>query len=56
MWIDPPLTTVRPPLRQKGRVAARTLLDLIDGKVPDSYHLQLVTGIAVREPSAGPKG
>lgn len=52
MWTDPPLTTVRQPLRQMGRVAARTLLELADGRVPDSHHVQLATTLVVRDSTA----
>ncbi len=31
-WLSPPLTTVRQPLEEMGRVAARTLLQLLDGR------------------------
>ncbi|ADD42922.1 LacI family DNA-binding transcriptional regulator [Stackebrandtia nassauensis] len=54
MWTDPPLTTVRQPLRQMGRVAARTLLDIADDKVPDSHHVQLATTLVVRDSTATP--
>jgi len=55
MWVEPPLTTVKQPLRQMGRVAARTVLDLAAGKVPDSHHVQLATSLVIRE-STAPKG
>jgi LacI family transcriptional regulator len=54
MWTDPPLTTVRQPLGQMGRVAARTVLDLADGKEPDSHHVQLATTLVVRDSTAPP--
>lgn len=54
MWLEPPLTTVRQPLRQMGRVAARTVLELAAGKVPDSHHVQLATSLVVRESTAPP--
>lgn len=54
-WTDPPLTTVRQPLHQMGRVAARTVLELADGKVPDSHHVQLATGLVVRASTAPPR-
>lgn len=54
MWTDPPLTTVRQPLRQMGRVAARTLLELAGDKVPDSHHVQLATTLVVRGSTAAP--
>ncbi|MCC3765357.1 LacI family DNA-binding transcriptional regulator [Glycomyces sp. TRM65418] len=55
MWVEPPLTTVKQPLRQMGRVAVRTLLDLAAGKVPDSHHVQLATSLVVRESTAPPR-
>jgi LacI family transcriptional regulator len=55
MWVEPPLTTVKQPLRQMGRVAARTVLDLAAGKVPDSHHVQLATSLVVRESTAPPR-
>ena len=55
MWVEPPLTTVQQPLRQMGRVAARTVLDLAAGKVPDSHHVQLATTLVVRESTAPPR-
>ncbi|WP_460497777.1 LacI family DNA-binding transcriptional regulator [Glycomyces tarimensis] len=55
MWTEPALTTVRQPLRQMGRVAARTVLGLADGKRPDSHHVQLATSLVVRESTAPPR-
>ncbi|MCC3765908.1 LacI family DNA-binding transcriptional regulator [Glycomyces sp. TRM65418] len=54
-WTEPPLTTVRQPLRRMGRVAARTLLELADGREPDSHHVQLATDLVVRESTAPPR-
>ncbi|MEU6858161.1 LacI family DNA-binding transcriptional regulator [Glycomyces sp. NPDC046736] len=54
-WTDPPLTTVRQPLRQMGRVAARTALELAEGRVPDSHHVQLATSLVIRESTAPPR-
>ncbi|THV27315.1 LacI family DNA-binding transcriptional regulator [Glycomyces paridis] len=55
MWVEPPLTTVKQPLRQMGRVAARTIVDLAAGKVPDSHHVQLATTLVVRESTSRPR-
>lgn len=55
MWVEPPLTTVRQPLRQMGRVAARTALELAAGRVPDSHHVQLATSLVVRDSTAPPR-
>lgn len=54
MWTEPALTTVRQPLRQMGRVAARTVLELADGRHPDSHHVQLATSLVVRESTMAP--
>lgn len=45
----PPLTTIRQPLSDIGRVALRTLLQLTRGERPDSRHIQLATRLVVRE-------
>jgi len=52
-WSTPPLTTVRQPLRDMGRVALRTLLRLVAAEPLDSHHVELATALVVRE-STGP--
>ena len=47
----PPLTTVRPPFRAKGRAAARLLIDLIEGRVVAPAARRLPTELIVRESS-----
>ena len=49
----PPLTVIRQPLQDMGRVAVRTLLKLITGDTLDSHHVELATQLVVRE-STGP--
>ena len=51
---DPPLTTVSQPLVEKGRLAARMLLDAVDGKRParEILPISLVTRSSTAEPSA----
>ncbi|MEU5265782.1 LacI family DNA-binding transcriptional regulator [Amycolatopsis sp. NPDC021455] len=49
----PPLTVIRQPLNDMGRVAVRTLLKLITGDTLDSHHVELATQLVVRE-STGP--
>jgi LacI family transcriptional regulator len=48
----PALTTVHQPLQYMGRVALRTLLQLIAGKTLDSHHVELATHLVVRESTA----
>ncbi|NAZ74267.1 substrate-binding domain-containing protein [Kineococcus sp. T13] len=50
----PPLTTVRTPLQEMGRVAFRTLRRLIDGHGLDSHHIELATQLVVRSSTARP--
>ena len=53
-YCNPPLTTVRQPLRDMGRLAMRTLLRMCDGEAPDSYHVELATQLIVRNSTAPP--
>ncbi|MEG3614127.1 LacI family DNA-binding transcriptional regulator [Isoptericola haloaureus] len=48
----PPLTTVRQPIIDMGRVALRTLLQQARGEQADSHHVQLSTQLVVRESTA----
>jgi LacI family transcriptional regulator len=47
-WASPPLTTVRQPLRDMGRLAAHTVLRLADGEALDSESMELGTQLMVR--------
>ncbi|GLY92868.1 LacI family DNA-binding transcriptional regulator [Actinoplanes sp. NBRC 103695] len=49
---SPPMTTIRQPLREMGRVAARTALRLAVDESPDSYHIELATELVVRRSTA----
>ncbi|GAA2149499.1 LacI family transcriptional regulator [Humibacillus xanthopallidus] len=51
---SPPLTTVRQPLTEMGRVAVRTALRLIDGESIDSHHVELATELVLRESTDRP--
>ena len=51
---SPPLTTVRQPLREMGRVAVRTASRLAAGETIDSYHVELATELVVRASTAPP--
>jgi LacI family transcriptional regulator, galactose operon repressor len=51
-WVSPPLTTVRQPLADMGRVAAEMLGDLIEGIPLRSQRVELSTELVVRESTA----
>ncbi|MEV6285630.1 LacI family DNA-binding transcriptional regulator [Kribbella sp. NPDC051770] len=51
--IDPPLTTVRQPLQEMGRIAVTQLMRFLDGHQPEALHLELATQLVVRG-STGP--
>jgi LacI family transcriptional regulator len=53
-WVSPPLTTVRQPLADMGRVAAEMLGDLIEGVPLRSQRVELATELIVRESTGGP--
>jgi LacI family transcriptional regulator len=46
--VNPPLTTVRQPLEQMGRTAARMLLEIMDDPSHPAQRLQLATELVVR--------
>lgn len=48
----PPLTTIRQPLREMGRVALRTVLRMAGGERLDSHHVELATELVVRGSTA----
>jgi len=51
-WVSPPLTTVRQPLADMGRMAAEMLSNLIDGAALHSQRVELSTELIVRESTA----
>ncbi len=51
-WVSPPLTTVRQPLADMGRVAAEMLGNLIEGVALRSQRVELATALVVRESTA----
>jgi DNA-binding LacI/PurR family transcriptional regulator len=53
-WSDPPLTTVRQPLRRMGAEAAGMLLTLAAGGEPDNDRVELPTKLVVRGSTAPP--
>jgi alanine racemase len=50
-WTNPPLTTVRQPIVEKGRLAARLLIQRMKGKAVDSP-APLLTSLVVRQSTA----
>jgi len=53
-WSSPPLTTVRQPLTEMGRLAARTVLRLAEGESVENAGVELATELVVRESTARP--
>jgi LacI family transcriptional regulator len=51
-WLSPPLTTVRQPLAEMGRVAAEMLGTLIEGMPLSSRRVELATELIVRSSTA----
>lgn len=52
----PPLTTVAQPLLEMGRVATRSLAQMISNDVVGTRHIELATRLVVRDSSAPPPG
>jgi LacI family transcriptional regulator len=53
-WSSPPLTTVRQPLSEMGRLAARTVLRCVAGEEIESPRVELATELVVRASTAPP--
>jgi LacI family transcriptional regulator, galactose operon repressor len=53
-WASPPLTTVRQPLEEMGRLAARTVLNLARHRPPESPRMELNTRLVERGSTAPP--
>jgi len=47
-YVDPPLTTVRMPFAEMGKVAVQNLLALLDGHAPPAFTV-LPASLVVRE-------
>ena len=52
--LSPPLTTVRQPLREMGRLALRTAVRLAAGEELDAHHVELATELVIRSSTARP--
>ncbi|MFE6197354.1 LacI family DNA-binding transcriptional regulator [Streptomyces sp. NPDC057838] len=53
-WSSPPLTTIRQPLTDMGRLAARTVLRLTHDEHPDPPRVELGTHLVIRSSTAPP--
>jgi LacI family transcriptional regulator len=53
---SPPLTAIRQPLREMGRVALKTVLQMAAGTPLDSHHVELATELVVRGTTGPPPG
>ena len=51
-WSSPPLTTVHQPLAEMGRLAARTVLRMVDGEALETPRVELSTRLVVRDSTA----
>lgn len=49
---DPPLTTVRQPLQEMGRIAVTQLMRVLDGHQPEALHIELATSLVIRSSTA----
>lgn len=55
-WFSPPLTTIRQPLAEMGRIAVAMLSAMIDGREPNGRQVELATELIVRRSTAPPRG
>lgn len=53
-WASPPLTTVRQPMAEMGRLAVRTIGRRLDGEDVDVMRVELATRLVVRQSTAPP--
>ena len=49
---SPPLTTVRQPLEEMGRIAVAQLIRMVEGQALEALHIELATGLVVRGSTA----
>jgi len=54
-YVDPPLTTIRQPMRELGEATVRLLLNILHGNVKDAVSVTLPHALIVRSSTAPPK-
>jgi LacI family repressor for deo operon, udp, cdd, tsx, nupC, and nupG len=54
-FFDPPLTTIRQPMRELGEATVRLLLNILGGNVKDAVSVTLPHALIVRSSTAAPK-
>ena len=53
--VTPPLTTVRQPLAEMGRMAVSLLIRLLENQSLEALHVELATQLVVRNSTAPPR-
>jgi LacI family transcriptional regulator len=54
--VTPPLTTVRQPLAEMGRMAVNLLIRILEEQRFEALHVELATKLTLRESTAAPAG
>jgi LacI family repressor for deo operon, udp, cdd, tsx, nupC, and nupG len=55
-YFDPPLTTIRQPMRELGEATVRLLLNILRGNVKEAVSVTLPHALIVRASAAPPRG
>ncbi len=54
-YLDPPLTTIRQPMRELGEATVRLLLDILRGNVKDAVSVTLPHALIMRSTTGAPR-
>jgi LacI family repressor for deo operon, udp, cdd, tsx, nupC, and nupG len=54
-YVDPPLTTIRQPMRELGEATVRLLLNILRGNLKDAVSVTLPHALIVRASTAAPR-